>query len=105
MLYNLAVVREAEEINSRIVVVAWPMLEAVQNDVVAVGQDPFELDPLAGVFACHAFEIVDKCLFAVADTGIVLDIHVSDVFLDSLGRSALIEHQVVKGDHVLLVAI
>jgi hypothetical protein len=40
-----------------------------------------------------------------ATSGVVLDVLGAGVALDRLARPALVEHEVVKGDHVLFVAL
>jgi hypothetical protein len=50
---DLAVVVEPEDVDTRIVVVARPVLVAVENHVVVLGDGAFHVDPLAGVFAGH----------------------------------------------------
>ena len=57
MLYDLAVVIEAEDVHTSPVRVAWPLLVAVQYDVVPLSDHPFEMesieirDMLATVFS------------------------------------------------------
>jgi hypothetical protein len=81
------------------------MLEAVQDDVITIGQNSFELDVFAGIFASHSLEIFYERLLAVAHSGIVLNVFSTDVLLDSFGWSALIEHEVIEDGHVLLVVL
>src|SRR5688500_16854765 len=66
VLDDLAVLIESENIDPRPVAVAWPVLEAVKDNVVALGNHPAELHPLAGVLSCHALEIRDERGFAVS---------------------------------------
>ena len=69
---DLAVAVEAEDVDARVVVIAGPVLKAVQHDVVAFCDGPLELDPLARILGGHALEVVDERLLAVTDAGVVL---------------------------------
>ena len=62
MLDDPAVVGQAENVDAGVILVAGPVLEAMQDDVVSLGEDAFELDALAGVLARHAPEVVDEAL-------------------------------------------
>ena len=64
MLDDLAIAVEAEDIDAGIVVVAGPVLLAMQHDKVAIGKGALDLDSFPWPFVRHAFEIVDKTLFA-----------------------------------------
>ena len=99
MLDDFAVVVKPEDVYSGVVVIAGPLLIAMQNDVVALREHALELDALAGVFLRHAREVVDECLLSVANVRIVLDVLISHVLLDGLSRFALIEHQVIERHH------
>src|SRR5260221_14130955 len=79
MLDDLARLGQAEDVDPGIILVPRPMLEAVKDHVIALGQDAPELDALAGIFARHAFEIVDEGLLAVAHAGVVLDVVVAGI--------------------------
>lgn len=46
----------------------------------------------------------DEPFLAVRNTGIVLNVVFPNVSFDRLARAALIEHEVLKGDHVPLIA-
>ena len=70
---------------------------------IAFGDHPMELDELAGVLGGHPLEVLDEGLSPVADVRVVLPVLGADVPLDGLGRSALVEHQVVERDRVPLV--
>jgi hypothetical protein len=84
---------------------AGPGLVAVQHDVVSLGDHAFELHVLARELGGHADEVIDEGLFAVADVGIVLDVHVAGVERDRIGGTALVEHQIVESGDGLLVAL
>jgi len=62
------------------------------------------MDTLSRILLRHALEITNECLRAVGYVRIVLDIRVTDVLADGLGRPALVEHQIVESRSVLLVA-
>ncbi len=89
VLDDPAVVVEAEDVDSGVVVVAGPTLVAVQHDQVAFGDGALELDVLAGVLRRHPVEAVDEGLLAIGDLGVVLAVLRPCVALDGLGRTAL----------------
>ena len=86
MLDDLAVVVEPEDVDAGVLVVAGPGLVAVQDDEVALGDHPLELDSLARVLRRHPLEVVDERLLAVADLRVVLDVLGTGVALDGLAR-------------------
>jgi hypothetical protein len=67
MLDDLSVVVQPKNIDARPDVVAWPILPAVQNNVIAFGDHALELDALAGIVARSIFEIIDETLLAVGN--------------------------------------
>jgi len=90
VLDDLAVAAEAEDVDSGLVVIAGPLLEAVEHDQVAVGDCAHELDRLAGVLGLHPLEVLDESVFAVAHVWDVLDVLGSRVAFDgSRGRDWL----------------
>src|ERR1700730_17110065 len=103
MLDDLAVVSEPKDVDPGRIAITRPVLPAMQHDKISVGDDVPELDALAGIIASRLLEIVDEPLLAVGHAGIVLDVFGPDEAIDGLPRAALIEHQVVEGDDVLLV--
>ena len=105
VLYDFSVLIDPEDIGSRPRMVPRPLLPTMQDYVVAFGDDPKDLDFLAGVLAGRFLEVVDETLLAVADARIVLDILGSRVLLDRLARLALIEHQVIEGGDLMFVAL
>ena len=58
----------------------------------------------AGILALHSEEVVDERLLAITDGRIVLRIGISGELLDRFGRLTLIEHEVVEGLRIALVA-
>ena len=103
MLDDFAVVVKTEYVDSGIVPIARPRLVAVENDIVAFGDDALERDVLARVFARHSFEVIDEGLFSVADVRVVLDVDVAGVALDGFAGAAVIEHERIEALRVLLV--
>jgi hypothetical protein len=95
---------EPENIDPRVIVISRPVLEAVKNDIVTLGDSPLDLNSLAGPLARHALEIGDEAVLSRRDVRIVLNIVFTDVSLDGLVRPALVEHHQVEGDHIRLVA-
>ncbi len=83
-----AVVLQAEDVDTGVVVIAGPDLVAVEHDEVALGDDPLELLALAWILARHAFEVVDEGLLRVPDVRVVLDADVAREPLDGLGGMA-----------------
>jgi len=96
---------EAENVNASPVAVVRPLLVTVENHVVAIANHPSELDSLAWVLGGHSVEVLDEGLLAICNHRIVLDVGVPYVFLNGLGRLALVEHEVVEGLRVLLVPL
>src|SRR5216684_5000133 len=105
VLNHLAVVVEAEDVDTGPVGIAGPCLVAVQHHVAPLGDDALELDMLARILGGHTYKVVDEGLLAVADVGVVLNVRVARVERDGLGGAALVEHQVVEGDDALLVPL
>lgn len=70
MLDDPAVVIEAEDVDAGPVPVAGPLLPAVENDVVSLGNHAFEVNPLAWILARQALELLDERVLAVGDGGV-----------------------------------
>ena len=77
---------------SRVVMIARPVLEAVKNDILTLGDSPLHLDPLTGPLARHSLEISDEAFLPRRDVRIVLNIVFTDIVLNGLIRFALVEH-------------
>ena len=45
--------------------IAWPLLQAMQHDIVSFGNVTFELNTFSGVLLCHPDKIFEKCVPAV----------------------------------------
>jgi len=105
MLDHLARIIKPKNIHPRIVVVARPMLKAMQHDKVALGNGPLDLDPFARPFARHALEIGDEPVLAVGDMGIVLRIGIPRVAFDRGARLTVVEHHLVERDDIRFVAL
>ena len=86
-----------------VIVIPRPMLKAMQDNVVSFGHDPLELDTFARVLSRHALKVIDERLLAISDTGIVLDVDLTDELLIGVGGLALVEHQIVESHHRRLV--
>jgi hypothetical protein len=105
VLHDLALIIEAEDVDSGPQMITGPILATMKDHVIAFGDHPFEFHSLAGVIASGFLEICDEPFFAISDTRIVLDVLLSRIPLDRLPRATLIEHKVVESHHVLLVAL
>src|SRR5688572_14462342 len=105
MLDDLAVLVEAEDVDTGELLVARPRLVAVEGHEVAVGQRSLELHPLAGILERHPLEVRDERLLSVLDVRVVLDVVVADVALDRLCRAGPVEHEVVERLGVLRVLL
>lgn len=103
MLDNFPCPIQTENIHSGIIMIAWPMLMAVQYYEVTFGNSSIDLNALARPFLCHPLEVIDEATLAVRNVGIVLDVICPGIEFDRLARAAVIEHQFVKGDDVSLV--
>jgi len=53
---------EPKDVNARPRTVAWPFLETVQDDVLSLGNNPFEMDTLPGVLAMRVKYSMKACL-------------------------------------------
>ncbi len=78
----------------------WPFLATVKDDEISFGYSPYESNGLSGILSRHTFEVFDKGSSPVSDMGIVLLVTVANIFLDSLCRFALVEHQFIKSHSV-----
>ncbi len=81
-----------------VVLVAGPLLVAMQDDEVAFRDRALEVNALAGILPRHPLEVRDEGGLAVGDVRVVLDIVVARIAADGLRRLALVEHQVVERD-------
>jgi hypothetical protein len=96
VLDDFAAVIEPKYVDSRIVLIAWPLLVAVQHHVFTVSEYALEVNPFAGILSSHALKILDEWLFAVGYLGIVLNVLNTDELLNCFAWLALIEHQVIE---------
>lgn len=94
---------ESENVDAGILVISGPSLMAVENDVVPFCKRPFNLNMLPWILRSHTLEVIDKCLLAVANLRIVLDVFGTGVVFDRFGWAALVEHHVVEGNGVCFV--
>jgi hypothetical protein len=97
MLDDLALLIQAEDVDSDPIIVAGPFLAGVQHHVVAFGDGALEEHLLAGVILAQAGEVIDKALLAIPYGGIMLNIGSPGVQGNGFGWLVLVEHQVVKG--------
>ena len=100
MLDHLAVLVEAKDVDTGVIAVAWPLLMAVQDHVIAIGEGPLDLRVLARVVMRHPLEILDEGLFAVGAEGVVLPVVVTHEPIHRFTRLRLVEHQVVERDGI-----
>jgi hypothetical protein len=105
MFDDFPIVIEPENINACPISIPWPLLVTVQDNIVPFSNHPLEMDSLSRVLLRHAREILNKRFLAISHAWIVLDIDLSRVSLDSFGWLILVEHQVIKLRHRLLVAL
>src|SRR5438270_7145707 len=66
MLHDLTLSIQPEDVDPRPFAVARPLLATVEDDVVAFGDHPHEMHPLAGVLHRHSLEVRDESLLAVS---------------------------------------
>ena len=78
------------------IVIAWPVLRAMQRHEVSFREDALELNLLSGIFGRHFLELFDEGSLPVTNATVVLNVNVADVAFDGLVGFALLEHQVVK---------
>jgi len=105
VLYDLAAVVEAEDVDAGIIFVAGPLLMAMQHDMVSLGDHALEVHALARILPGHPLEVLDERLLAIGHLGIVLSVGVCGVLLDGFSGLALVEHQVVERLDGLLVPL
>lgn len=74
VLDELATAVEPEDVDPGIIVAARPVLEAVQDDEIALGDHPLDVHALAGIRSCHSLEIGDEALRTGRHVRVVLDI-------------------------------
>ncbi len=103
MLHDPSVRGESKDVDAGPDVIAGPFLAAMKHYIVTFGDDPLEFNALARILARGLFKVVDEALLAVRNTGIVLYVLISGVAFNRLTWAALVEHEVVESDHILLV--
>src|SRR6185295_4673054 len=106
MLDHLAVGIEAEDVDACPIAIfeTRPLLMTVHDDKVALGQDPLEVNALAGKLRRHALEIRDERLFSVANRGVVLGVRRAGISFHGRRGLVLVEHQVIKSLDIAFVA-
>jgi mRNA-degrading endonuclease toxin of MazEF toxin-antitoxin module len=91
VLDDLALRVNAEDIDACVLMIARPDLVTVQDHIVALAECALELDALARVLGCHAFEVIDEGLLAITDMRVVLDVGRAGVPGDGLSRTRLVK--------------
>ena len=105
MFHHFPVFIETKNVYPCIVVAPRPLLMAMEYNEIIFRYCSFEVNLLFGVFRVHSLEVLDERLLTIPHLGIVLDIHITDVFLDGFTRLTLIKHQVVECPRVLFVLL
>ena len=105
MLDDFASFIKSKDVYTCIIVVAWPLLKAVQHRVILLGNNPLKGDALAWVLGRHVSEIVDKGVLAICYMRVMLNIYFTRVAHNRLGGLALVKHQVVEGDGGFLITL
>src|SRR4051812_36400647 len=72
VLDDLSVLIEPKDVDARPIPIAWPLLPAMQDDVLALGDGADEVDLLPRVLLRHTGEVRDEGILSVRDARIVL---------------------------------
>ena len=106
MFHHLAFGIHTENIDTRsvFIFVGRPFLMTVQDHEITFGNDAFEVHPFARIIPRHALEIRNKGLLAVGYLRVVLGVSCTGIVFHRLGRFALIKHQIIKSQDIVLVA-
>jgi hypothetical protein len=102
VLDDLALRVNAEDIDACVLMIARPDLVTVQDHIVALAECALELDALARVLGCHAFEVIDEGLLAITDMRVVLDVGRAGVRGDGLSRMRLVKRPFQRCDSRVL---
>lgn len=94
---NFAVLIKSKDVDACIILVPRPLLVTMQHNVVLLGYSAPERDLFIWKLGSHALRIVDKSLLSISHVRVMLGIRSTDLFLDGLPRTALVEHQVIEG--------
>ena len=105
MLDDLPVLVKAEYVDPGVILVAGPLLKTVQNNIVTLGERPFEMNALTRVLLRHSLEVGDEGFLPIADMWIVLDVHIADVPIDGLTGFAIVKHQGIEVLGILFVCL
>jgi hypothetical protein len=87
-----AIIIKPKNINACPIAVTGPLLMAMQTNIIPFGDNALEMDALTGIVLRHPLKIFDKSLLTIGNCGVMLDIDIADIFLDSFGWLTLIEH-------------
>src|SRR5688500_2285296 len=104
MFYDLAIRRQPENVDCSVILVAWPVLEAMEDNQFSLSDGTFHLHTFTGIFPSHPLELGDEAVRPGRDEGIVLNVFRPDISLDGLPGATLVEHHGAKRQGVLLVA-
>jgi hypothetical protein len=103
---TFAVLVEPKDVDPGVLMITRPDSVAVQHDVVALGQHPrLNSTRFPGYSASIPLEVVDEGLLPITNVRVVLPLGLPGVLRNRLGRSRLVEHEVVEGLHVLLIPL
>ena len=96
---------EAKDVHARVVVIARPVLVALEDDEVALLDRPLELNPLAGEIAAMRSKYSISGSATVASEGFVLAVRVADVSLHRFAGPRIVEQQVIERNRRPLVLL
>ena len=105
MLQDLSFRIKPEYVDARPFAVTGPLLITMQDDLVTIGNDSLEVNPLFRILSRHALEIFDERFLAVPDPRIVLNVSLARIAFDCFSWLRLIEHQVIKLGLILFIPI
>ena len=72
VLHDLSVVVESKDVDTSVILIAWPLLIAVEHNIVSLSDGSLEVHSLARVFRVHSLKVLDEGFLAVTDLGIVV---------------------------------
>ena len=96
MLDNLSIGVQAKDVDAGPITIVRPVLVAVQNDEVLIGEYSAELHSFSGIRVSHPLEVVDERVLAIGDHRIVLSVRRSYVSSYRFAWLRVVEHQVVE---------
>ena len=107
MLHNLSVCVQPKDVYASplAVFVGWPLLIAMQDHQVTFCNHSLEDNPFSRVLLGHALKIGNEGILSISHEGVVLDILAPDVSFNGFAGFVLIEHEIIKRFHCLLVSL